>query len=325
MEQSHIKDLVLSVRELSSWPELAVFIERALDTSNAVPCWEYVTYSCRACGEEPPHVAAGSAAVFCLLQGIHLADDLLDEDPAGLHHELGVGAVANMALALQAAASRMIESHVAVPSIRVRIQGCLIQAALATSYGQYLDTGGLRADPREPPREEDYWRITDAKTPPLFEAASAIGALLADAPEETVEGCRRLGFLMGRLAQIGDDLRDIMERPARPDWQSRRNNLALVYALCSDYPEKERFLSAIERVEDPEELRVAQEILIRSGAASYCTYRMFESLREIRAQISSLGVPAPESFHKILEQHILPLDDLLQSLGAASAEELLQA
>ena len=53
--------------------------------------------------------------------------------------------------------------------------------------------------------EADYYRIIDAKTARLFEAACTLGALISSAPEETVHAAGKLGKSLGVAFQLTDD------------------------------------------------------------------------------------------------------------------------
>ena len=48
------------------------------------------------------------AAIACLQISIILVDDILDDDPRGAYHRLGAGRAANLGLAFQAAALKLL-------------------------------------------------------------------------------------------------------------------------------------------------------------------------------------------------------------------------
>ena len=97
-----------SIPEVAAWLDMARLVRRSIQSA-AKPCWEYPLLACRAVGGKDEQALPGAGVIFCLLYSIHLVDDLLDQDPSGLHHELGEGKTANLALALQAAAGLLIE------------------------------------------------------------------------------------------------------------------------------------------------------------------------------------------------------------------------
>ncbi len=311
-----IKKALLSIPEVSGWPEMVDLIAPLTDPDSK-PCWEYPPLACQASGGREEQALPGAAAVFCLIQSMHLVDDMLDEDPRGLHHQLGPGKVANLALALQAASSRVIEDAGLPPQTRALIHGSLAKAALGTAYGQAMDAGDLEG-------EENYWRIVEAKTPPLFGTAMFIGAVLGRSPASTAEGLEKLGFLIGMMIQISDDLKDAMETPARPDWRRKWNNLPILYAMTAEHPERSHFLDLLSRIEEPAALTAAQEILFRCGAVSYCTYRVIEHYRSARKNVESIPLANPESIEELLNHLVEPLKGLFSSIGVESPEELLR-
>ncbi len=283
-------DDILSLPDIRDWPDIVAVIDprssgapseaRAAGPSSekpgsgATPCWEYPRLACEAVGGSHDQARPGMAAAVCLLLSIHVIDDLLDDDPAGLYRRIGSGRAANLALALQAAASRVLERADIRSEQRLAAQACVARAAFATARGQDLDS-------RVPDEfsEEAYWRVVDAKTPPLFGAALYLGAVLGGADERTAAGLERLGGPIGRLIQASDDLRDAMTTPAEPDWHSRWNNLPILYAFLVEHAEKPRFRHLLGRVSEPRALVEAQEILVRSGALSYCCYQIGDNYR----------------------------------------------
>ncbi|MCP4663513.1 MAG: hypothetical protein GY856_49640 [bacterium] len=315
MVLEYIKKTLLSIPELSGWPEMVDLIAPLTDPGSK-PCWEYPPLACQAAGGREEQALPGAAAVLCLIQSMHLVDDILDEDPRGLHHQLGPGKVANLALALQAASSRVIEDAGLPPEIRALIHGSLAKAALGTAYGQDMDAGSLEG-------EENYWRIVEAKTPPLFGTAMFIGAVLGGSPASTAERLEGLGFLIGMMIQISDDLKDAMDTPARPDWQRKWNNLPILYAMTAEHSERLRFLDLLPRIEEPEALAAAQEILFRCGAVSYCAYRVIEFYRTARENLESIPLANPEPIDELLSHLVEPLKSLFRSIGVESPEELL--
>lgn len=314
MIAEYIKKTLLSIPEVSGWSEMNKIIAPLTD-SDSHPCWEYPLLACQAAGARAEQALPGAAAIFSLTQSIRLVDDILDEDPQGLYQELGAGKAANLALAFQAASFRVIEETDLPPEIRALVHGSLAKAGLATAYGQDMDTENLEG-------EENYWKIVEAKTPPLFGSALFIGAVLGGAPTGTVERLEELGFLIGKIIQISDDLKDAMDTPARPDWQRKWNNLPILYAMTAEHSERSRFLDLLTRIEEPKALAVAQEILFRCGAVSYCTYQLIEFYRSARELLGSIPLSNPDRVGELLSQLVEPLKRLFRSIGVESPEEL---
>lgn len=311
----YIRARLAEISEVAAWPEMMSLIGRTTDPAS-MPCWEYPVMACRAVGGTKEQALPGTAAIFCLLYSMHLVDDLLDEDPRGLQHKLGVGQTANLGLAFQAAASILIERTDLPADRRSMIHASLARTALGTAYGQNLDLS-------EAEGENGYWQVVETKTPPLFSAALYIGAILGGAPENIARDLEKLGFTLGKSVQVSDDLKDSLAKPAKPDWNRRSNNLPILYAMTAGHPERDRFLGLLPRVADPEALQEAQEILVTSGAVSFCSYHMIELHKGARACLQAIPLEHPESLRELLDYHIGPLRSLFESIGVDSPDELL--
>jgi hypothetical protein len=70
---------------------------------------------------------------------IMLLDDMLDDDPRGEHLRRGYGATANLALAFQAVAFRLVNQLPINHSQQAAITASVARLALATALGQQWD------------------------------------------------------------------------------------------------------------------------------------------------------------------------------------------
>lgn len=313
MDNNAIGALVLGLPEVMAWPQLAQLFKRVFAQPNEV--WSWPLLACQAVGGNPLVATPAAAALLCSMLSITLVDDMLDEDPRGLYHLQGQARTANMALAIQAAGMRLIAAAPLPAEQRVAVMGSLAELALATAYGQALAEDS-------PGSEPDYWKMVRAKSGPYYEAAVYIGALLGQALPETAERLRRFGALSGEVVQLQDDLKDAFHTPANPDWKQPHNNLLMLYALTAAHPEREQFMALLPHSDQPAALHSAQQILIHSGAVSYCAYhiaRRFQAARDFLAQMA-LADRAPLS--NVLARQIQPLQSLLLSLQLGGIPEL---
>ena len=306
MNRENIKAHVLALPEVATWPQMAGVFERAGDKPR--PDWDLPLLACRAVGGDPSLATPGAAAVACLYISIILVDDMLDGDPRGEHLRIGSGPTANLALAFQAAAFRIVEGATIGDASRAAVAAVLARLALATAFGQHLDV-------QNPTGEENYWRVVRAKSTPFYSAALQVGALLGGASAQVAEGLRGLGALIGEAVQVYDDLLDALESPANPDWTQGRANLPILYARTADHPERARFLEIMYQISDPEILREAQEILIRCEAVSYCAYHLARRHRQARRLLAQLSLADPVPMLDLLAQQAHPLAALLRAAG----------
>ena len=316
MSFEQMKQRLLSMPEIAAWPQMVAIIGRARHEEYR-SLWDYPFIACRAVGGTDEQAIAGAAAILCSLASVHLVDDMLDEEPGGDYRTLGAGKTANLALAFQAAAHRALEDCGRDTETRAALQARLAHAALATAYGQDLDSRGVES-------EEDYWRVVEAKTPPLFGVAFHLGARLAGADPATAAELERLGGWIGLYIQVSDDLVDAMKVPAGADWLRPFNNLAILFALTAEHGEREemRRLTALAAT-DPAALDAAQHILLRSGALSYCALKLIELQRQARELLARLPLADPRPIERLLETQITPLDRLFRLVGIETPAMLL--
>jgi geranylgeranyl pyrophosphate synthase len=308
------REQLLSFPEIAEWPAFRQLIERKVRVSSR-PVWEYVFDGCEAMGSEPARALPAATAIFCMLGSIHLVDDLLDEEPGGLHHEVGIGTAANLAVALQGAAARAIGEADLSAEYQAVVQRRLGEMALATAFGQNLDASDVDG-------EEAYWRMVHHKSPPLFSCALEIGAILGGADLGLAAKIAGLGLQIGEIIQVNDDLRDALERPALPDWRRRSTNLPILFARTAPHDERDKFNGLLAQIDDPLVLEEAQKILARSGAVSYCAYRVIEAHRTAMQSIAGLEVVSTEPLRGLVSYHVAPLKRLLKSAGVESPEAL---
>jgi geranylgeranyl pyrophosphate synthase len=308
LQFEQLKARVRALPQVAAWPQMLERIESAVPRGPRC-VWDFPIAACEAVGGTPAAALAGAAAVFCSLIGIHLVDDLLDDDPRGDFRQLGAGPAANLALAFQAAGHGVLDDAEVRPAVRAELHGCLARMSLDTAYGQHLDG-------REVGGEAEYWQVVEAKTPPLFGAALRLGALLGGAPEPIAGELERLGRLLGTFVQVSDDLADALAKPANPDWQRRSNNLPMLFAMTADHPRREEFLVlSAASSQDPEALAAAQKLLLTSGAVSYCAWKMIELSREAHAVLAGIALRDRQPMARLLAAQLAPLERLLAAAG----------
>ncbi len=310
-----IKQTILALPEMAAWPEIAALFLKAQANKAVRLDWQLPALASRAVGGAEAVALPAVGAIACLQISIILIDDMLDQDPRGTYHRLGVGRTANLALAFQAAALRLIGQGAASPEAKAAAGAALSAVALATAFGQDLDVQNLRG-------EEDYWRVVRAKSTPFYGGALQVGALLGGAGLPVAQGLYDFGVVLGEMIQIFDDLVDAFEAPANPDWGEGRNNLAILYARTADHDKRAEFLQVAPGADDPRVLQDAQQLLISSGAVSYCVYQQLQRFRTGRAILDRLDLADPAPMSELLRNQVDPLTRWLQDIGAADPEQI---
>lgn len=312
---SQLRDLVLGVPGMDRWSEVQEFFPEGTDEVRLD--WQLPGIACAAMGGEYGHTLPAMAALACIQVSIILVDDMLDEEPEGAHHRFGIGRTANLALALQAAGAVLMERCQVERVNRAAACFALNKMALATAAGQELDVRNLRG-------EENYWHVVRAKSTPFYGAGLEIGALLGGASAENAEMMYTIGTLFGEAIQIYDDLEDAFQSPANSDWAQGRNNLALLYGLTADYPQKEAFLDYKGRAGDLAALHKAQQLLIDSGAVSFCAFQLLQRHTEAKNRLSVMSLPRPERVTHLLKMQLAPFVDFMRDIDDQLAEQIQQ-
>ncbi len=314
MNAEQIRSAIFALPEVSAWPEMAVIFERTHGTLSKE--WELPGLACQAVGGQLELALPAAAALAAIQLSIVLVDDMLDDDPRGDYHTLGNGPTANLALAYQAAAFALVKTAPVTAAQRADLTTWLAHIGLGTALGQYHDAHNSGD-------EAAYWQVLRGKSAPFYGAALALGAVVGGAAPEVVAGLNELGILIGETAQIYDDLSDALHTPAQPDWQRGRNNLPILYALTAHYPDRARFEAYLPQVADPEILRAAQQILISSGAVSYCALHAARRYRAAQALLAGLPLANPGPMLEALTRQSKPLLALFEAAGAELPAELL--
>lgn len=310
-----IRTRLLDRPELAQWSAFVQLVNRPV-REQALPCWEYPLLSARCEGASDDVAMAAATAVFAQLYGIHLIDDLLDQEPEGLQTRVSVGEVANLASAFQGAAGRELVESDLTGEEKASAVRWMSEMQIATCWGQHLDS-------LDATTEEAYWQIARAKTPPLFSFALAVGALFAGSGITRAQEYSRLGEILGLLVQVSDDLGDAIARPAAPDWNRYGSNLAILYARTVEHRQRQDFEQIASRVSISSELERAQRILVECGSVSFCVYKMIEFSRQARAMLAELAPPEPAELERLVDHLMRPLAGLLKRVGLKDPESLM--
>lgn len=266
---------------------------------------ELAVRACRAAGGADEAAFPAAASLHALHVAIHLVDDIIDgEERPSVN--LPPGLRANLALALQSIAVEVLDD--APGEVRAALMQAVAAAGRETARGQELDAGGAHD-------EEGCWRIMEAKTPPLFTAALRMGALLGGAPPGAAEALAAAGVPIGVLIQLGDDLGDVMGDVLHPDWRRPGDNLALRFALQADHPDRDEFAALVSRVQAPAAYARAREILVHSGAFSFCVHHMRVAAAEARRAVLEASVADPGPVLELVDSLAAPVTDLLARAG----------
>lgn len=286
------------------WPEAHELFQVA--ASRKPDHWLIPARACEAVGGSIEQAIPVVFAIGCAHVSILLVDDMLDDDPRGDYHRIGMPAVSNLSCFFQSAALHAVSLSTKDPVSQLTAVNSFNSMFLSTAFGQYLDI-------QAPANEAGYWDVVKTKSSPFFGAAMQLGALAGGAPLEIAERLKELGRLYGKMIQIHDDIHDSMETPANPDWIQGRSPLPILFASLVKHPDQRRFLELKKRVDSPESLQETQEILIRCGAISYCANQLIERNQEATEILNRIPLVNHVPISTLFDEIIAPVNKLLSA------------
>lgn len=227
--------------------------------------------------------ALPAAAALELLHNFTLVHDDIEDASASRHGRetvwrlwgeaqainVGDGLYALAHLALLRLGQVGVSAEAAVEAARL-----LDEASLRVCEGQHLD---IAFEERLDVGSDEYLEMVAGKTVALLASAAGVGALLGEAPRETVTAFREFGRELGFAFQIRDDILGIWGesvetgKPAGEDILARKKSFPVVYAFEQAVgPDREVLLSAYGRSSlGPDDLAMVASILERTGALAF--------------------------------------------------------
>lgn len=304
-------DLYLATHEylketLAEWDELEHLFAQAVET--APRHWRLPWLVSMAVGAGEAVAVPAVAALGALYLSIILVDDMLDADPKGRHHRWGEAVTSNMAGALQAAGLEAIVRSPYAGNAKGLMLAHLNRMLLQTAVGQHRDL-------QNPQDEAGYWAVVRAKSAPFFAACFYVGALAGGAEEQAAARLGEIGAIYGEMVQLHDDINDVLETPANPDWTTGRSPLPILFAQCVEHPQRERFRRLRARIPAPGALNEAQRILIRCGAISYAIHCLLQRYAQAEKRVALLHLPRQFLLSELLQEVAAPVYALLEQVG----------
>jgi geranylgeranyl diphosphate synthase, type I len=201
--------------------------------------------SAEAVGAPPEIGLPGAVAVELVHNFSLLHDDLLDGDLERRHRRTAWSIWGAATAILTGDALLALAHEVLVESDAPRAARATWLLASVTrelTRGQVLD---LAFENRTDVTVDECFDMAAAKTGSLLGASSAIGALLAGAPDATVDALRQFGVQFGLAFQLVDDVLGIWGDPAvtgkpvHSDLRSRKKSLPVTFAATAADPDPE--------------------------------------------------------------------------------------
>jgi octaprenyl-diphosphate synthase len=151
--------------------------------------------------------------------------------------------------------------------------------------------------------EESYMQVILGKTAMLFEAATEVGAILADASAEEREALRLYGRHLGIAFQLVDDLMDYLSDSATmgknvgDDLAEGKATLPLIHAMRVSSETERKLIRGAIREGGLDDLQPVLDIVQRTGSIDY-TRQQAEA--EVSRAITALEALPASSFRETL-------------------------
>ncbi|SIS85380.1 octaprenyl-diphosphate synthase [Neptunomonas antarctica] len=157
---------------------------------------------------------------------------------------------------------------------------------------------------RNPDTTEDaYMQVIIGKTAMLFEAATEVGAILANAPKEQQEALRNYGRHLGIAFQLVDDVMDYlstaeeMGKNVGDDLAEGKPTLPLIQAMKAASEEDRQLIRKTIRKGGLDDLKPVIEIVRQTGAIEYTQEK---ALAQADLAIAALAALPESSFKETL-------------------------
>ncbi len=247
--------------------------------------------SARLCGYEGPYHVHLAATVEFIHTATLLHDDVVDESEKRRGRPTANLLCDNKSSVLVGDYLFARSFQLMTETGNMRVLRILSNAAATIAEGEVLQ---LTAAQDLATTEDIYLQVVRGKTAALFSAATEVGGVIAERPEEEVQALHAYGDALGIAFQIADDLLDYWggEQTGKnvgDDFRERKLTLPVIRAVAAADAEERAFWSrTIEKGDQREgDLEQALALLDRHGA--------LESTRETALEWSGKAKTALEN------------------------------
>lgn len=252
----------------------------------------------RALGYQGKHHHTLAAVVEFIHTSTLLHDDVVDESHMRRGRETANAKFGNEASVLVGdfLYSRAFQLMVSMQSMRV--MDVLADATNVIAEGEVMQLMNCN-DPET--TEARYFSVIYSKTARLFEAATQLGAVLAEQPPAVEEAMLRYGRHLGTAFQLVDDILDYtadaseMGKEVGDDLAEGKPTLPLLYAMWQGSDEQSAMIRhAIENGGQRDKIKAVMAAMEETGAIAYAQQK---AVTETEKAIAALSI-LPDSEHK---------------------------
>jgi geranylgeranyl diphosphate synthase type I len=253
------------------------------------PLMVILSYQASLAAEERAGWRAAMPAVVAVeiaVAAADLIDEAADDDPSPIIEQYGVGQALNTAnLMLVMAQQVLLWEARAGNSQALDALGALQEMLVEAAVGQHLDMAYETMAPQEVSPDMSG-EMTEKKAGALIGGSLKMGALMAGADGEVVGLLEQIGRHLGSIAQISNDLQDVLPRDAvvlddtgreievnsnpKTDLRRRKRTLPIVYALREEAAEPNALQVAFSKPPDEHEDEDAlRQVVVDAGGTRF--------------------------------------------------------
>lgn len=246
----------------------------------------------RALGYQGQHHHTLAAVVEFIHTSTLLHDDVVDESETRRGRETANAKFGNEASVLVGdfLYSRAFQLMVSMGSMRV--MDILADATNVIAEGEVMQLMNCN-DPDT--TEARYFAVIYSKTARLFEAATQLGAVLAEQPQDVEENLAAYGRHLGTAFQLVDDILDYtadaetMGKEVGDDLAEGKPTLPLLYAMWHGTKQQAQLIrSAIEQGGQRDKLAQVMQAMEDTGAIHYAEQKAVEETEKAIAALETM-------------------------------------
>ncbi|MCL4505108.1 MAG: polyprenyl synthetase family protein [Chloroflexi bacterium] len=255
---------------------------------------------CEACGGQPESALPAAAAIELLHNFSLIHDDIEDRDELrrgrptlwklwGDAQAINSGdAMFTLAhLAMETALERGTDATRVLRALRV-----FDEASIALTIGQHFD---LSFENRVDVTAMEYMAMIKGKTSALTQAACAIGAILAGAPQARINALANFGAWLGIAFQLQDDILGIWGDPAvtgKQDSDLRHHKKTLPVLYAAEKSAQLRELYFRQSMRDADNLALLRQLIDNNGGREYTEQAAQDAYEKSISALDSAGIDA---------------------------------
>ncbi len=231
-----------------------------------------VLLTANACGYRGTHHHLLAAVVEFIHTATLLHDDVVDESSLRRGRQTANALFGNAASVLVGdfVYSRAFQMMVSVGDMRV--MEILADATNVIAEGEVLQLLNMH-DPDV--TEERYLQVIRSKTAKLFEAASELGALIGEAPDDHIAACAEYGRSLGTAFQLVDDVLDYsgvaadIGKNVGDDLREGKPTLPLIYLMRNGTEQQRQLVRTCIENGDESHFNDILQAITECGALDY--------------------------------------------------------